>query len=355
MKPEADVLKNKIAPKSKNLLKKDFPAYYFLLLLLVLPFSCWFLYRFQEKKFNRKLKKELSQIENVSLRILVEDEYKLIKPLAFVEFNKEDTLLMQIKESINDYIEKQKQAGSITAASAYLRNLNHFQDVRINPSEVYFPGSLMKIPILITYLKISEKNPEILNRRIAFARPYSDLPIQNIRSKAIQLGTEYSVQELMEYMIAYSDNNATALLSENIEFEKIAHVFEDLQLPKPDKTKHDYGITLKDYSRFFRVLFNASYLSWDKSEFALQLLTRTDYKTGILKYIDKGIPVAHKFGERNSDGNQQLHEIGIVYLKDRPYLIGVMTKGKDLKKMEPVLSEISRIAFEGMKYRKVDE
>ena len=302
-----------------------------------------------QKECDLKLREAVDNIENVSVRILVEDEYKFIKPLAFVEFSKEDSLLTNLKDEILKYIEVQKNAGNISNASAYLRNLNHFQDARINPSEVYFPGSLMKVPIMIGYLKESEKHPEILNKQITFSKPYSNLPFQNIKTRAIEVGKTYTVKQLMEYMISNSDNNATALLSENIEFGKLAHVFEDLQLPIPDQSKPDYAITLKDYSRFFRVLFNASYLSWEKSEFALDLLTKTDYKNGIMKSIDKNLVVAHKFGERNTDGNQQLHEIGIVYLKDSPYLIGVMTKGNDLKKMEPVISEISRIAYEGIK------
>jgi beta-lactamase class A len=341
---------SKTPPKNqRSFFSIRIPILAVILIIVAAVTSIYFIDKQNKAEYQLALKNAVDKIDGVSMRILVEDEYKWIKPLAFVEFTKEDTLLKKIKADVIDYLESEKQKGDITTASAYIRNLNRHQDARINPSEVYFPGSLMKIPILITYLKLSEKNPAILSQKLTYKLPYSNLPQQNIQSIGIKLGETYSVKDLMKYMIEYSDNNATALLSENIPFEKIAHVFSDLQLPYPDQTKPDYSLTLKDYSRFFRVLFNASYLSWENSEFALDLLTKTDYKTGIMTGIDKGVTVAHKFGERNSDGIQQLHEVGIVYLKERPYLIGVMTKGNNIKKMEQVLGTVSKIVFEGMK------
>ena len=303
---------------------------------------------------DKEILSAVNKIDNVTQRLLVQDEYKLIKPLAFVEFTKEDTLLKQIKTSILNYIEEKKQEGIITAASAYLRNLNRHQDVRINPTEVYFPGSLMKIPILITYLKEAEKNPELLQHQILFSRSYGNLPVQNIKVKTIQLGQSYRISELLEYMIVFSDNNATAVLNENIEFDKIVKVFRHLQLPLPDIKQVEYGLTLKDYSRFFRVLFNATYLSWEMSEYALELLVRCNYKNGLIKYIDPHVKVAHKFGERNSDGTQQMHEVGIVYLEKKPYLIGIFTKGSSIPQLEEVIANISKIAFDGMKNGEVE-
>jgi beta-lactamase class A len=339
--------------KEKETRKSPFavkiPLYIVVLLLIILSGGYYTWCKNIEKRKDLEIIEAVNKIDNVSLRLLVDDEYELIKPLAFVEFKKEDTLLLKIKESILRYIEDKKQEGVIVSASAYLRNLNRHQDVRINPTEVYVPGSLMKIPILITYLKEAEKNPNLLQKRLVFSSNYGNLPVQNIKVKSIQPGQSYLISELLEYMIVYSDNNATAVLNEHIEFDKIVRVFRHLQLPIPDIKQAEYGLTLKDYSRFFRVLYNATYLGWEMSEYALELLVRCNYKNGLVKYIDPKIKVAHKFGERNSDGIQQMHEVGIVYLKDRVYLIGIFTKGSRIDQLEEVVANISKIAFEGMK------
>lgn len=292
--------------------------------------------------------KAVSQVDHVTMRLLVEDEFKYIKPLAYVDFKKEDSLLLSIKENIIDYINQVKSQGMASSASVYLRKSGHYQDIRINPSEIYIPGSLMKIPVLITYLKEAEKNPSVLQRRINYIVPFSGLPVQNTAVKSIEVGNSYSVAELLRYMIVYSDNNATALLNQNIEFSKIQKVFSHLQLPIPQLTSTDYSISLKEYSRFFRVLYNATYLSWEMSEYALNLLTQCEYKNGMMKYLAPGVKVAHKFGERNTQGEQQLHEVGIVYIGDKSYLIGIMTKGSNMGQLEEVVGRISKIVYDYM-------
>jgi hypothetical protein len=78
-------------------------------------------------------------------------------------------------------------------------------------------------------------------------------------------------------------------------------------------------------------------------------MVRCNYKNGLVKYIDPNVKVAHKFGERNSDGTQQMHEVGIVYLEGKEYLIGIFTKGSRIDQLEEVIANISKIAYEGMK------
>ena len=55
--------------------------------------------------------------------------------------------------------------------------------------------------------------------------------------------------------------------------------------------------------------------------------------------------MAHKFGERIIGNKIQFHEFGIVYIKNNPYLIGVMTKGASLKQLIEIVAEISRITY----------
>jgi hypothetical protein len=46
---------------------------------------------------------------------------------------------------------------------------------------------------------------------------------------------------------------------------------------------------------------------------------------------------------------RELHDCGIVYLPDNPYLLCVMTKGNDFAKMEKIIEEISRLSYERLK------
>ena len=118
-----------------------------------------------------------------------------------------------------------------------------------------------------------------------------------------------------------------------------------------DRSKIDIRnnvLTVQEYSRFFRVLFNASYLNSQLSEKALGYLAETDFKDGLLLAVPSLVQVAHKFGEY-SDGEEyskQLHECGIVYYPDHPYLLCIMTKGSSFEDTDKTISDISKTVFQ---------
>jgi hypothetical protein len=149
-------------------------------------------------------------------------------------------------------------------------------------------------------------------------------------------------------MIQYSDNDATIVLRENMNMSTYFQVYKDLNLEAPPDFG-EYFITSSDYSKFFRVLYNATYIRPDLSEFGMKLLTLSTYKNGLLTGVDPAIKVAHKFGERVIGTKSQLHEFGIVFFKGDPYLIGIMTMGSSLNLLPGIISDISKIAFDEYK------
>jgi hypothetical protein len=68
--------------------------------------------------------------------------------------------------------------------------------------------------------------------------------------------------------------------------------------PKIIDGMFDNNIRVKDYATFFRVLFNSSYLNKKNSEWVLELLSTTEFNSGIVAGLSPDIQVAHKFGER---------------------------------------------------------
>jgi beta-lactamase class A len=97
---------------------------------------------------------------------------------------------------------------------------------------------------------------------------------------------------------------------------------------------------------FIRVLYNASYLSREMSEKALDYLLASDYKDGLVAGLPPGTQVAHKFGEYEREDMNQLHDCGIVYYPRHPYILSVMTRGSDKQMMADTIAEISRLIYE---------
>ena len=45
----------------------------------------------------------------------------------------------------------------------------------------------------------------------------------------------------------------------------------------------------------------------------------------------------------------EFHEFGIVYLKNRPYLLGVMTRGQQSNELQSIVSDISKMVYDDFK------
>jgi hypothetical protein len=60
------------------------------------------------------------------------------------------------------------------------------------------------------------------------------------------------------------------------------------------------------------------------------------------------IVVSHKFGERHFEGDveiEQLHDCGIVYKPNHPYMLCIMTRGHDVRTLAPVIAQISKMVY----------
>ena len=277
--------------------------------------------------------------------------FQYIRPLLYAEPSCESVQLSQHKSEIQSLIEKNKTAGNITTASVYIREFYKAEWVSINENEKYSPGSLLKIPELITFYKMNEENPGVLNRKVVYSKPFAVDKHPTFLSKQIKLGETYTIRELLEYMIVYSDNNATMLLNNIIDQKAFKKTFTDIGLAEPDFKASQYPISADDFSIFMKELFNASYLNKEDSESCLSLLSKSDFRDGMLSGLPESCATAHKFGEGGFDNFPNFSESAIVYCGKRPYLVTIMTKGTDMKKLPKVVGEISKKVYDIMNTR----
>ena len=289
----------------------------------------------------------INSILNNNCKIGTQKGYKLIKPMLWAKPVKESQAFSALKSRLISLIESDTKQGLLTSASVYLYSFSDGDWTYINPNESFNPGSLIKVPMLMAYLLMAEKDPKIFNKKI-LCENFGYIPTQTYETHAINPGRTYTVRELLHSMIAYSDNNATNLLNKNVDIQVFRKTFTDLNIPEPDLTDRNFQISAKRYSRFLIVLYNASYLSRSASEYALQLLSECDFKQGMVKELPANIAVAHKFGEwgNNRINLHVLSESGIVYYNDKPYLLTVMTKGTDVRSLAPEISKMSKMTYD---------
>ena len=276
----------------------------------------------------------------------ISDEYHFISPLLECD-SFESKELNSFDEDVYEWASELMENGSIEGLSYYFRDLNNGVWVGLNEEEKFAPASLMKLPLMISYLKQFEENdPNLLSQSYVFNIEDDNYGKQNIvPEQTMSIGAYYTVEDLIFRMIAYSDNSALSILLRNSGFFGF-RVFDDLNIHLPkDKASEDFMST-RTYSKFFRILYNASYLNLENSEKALEILSRTQYKDGIVAGVPDDVVVAHKFGERENNGVKQLHDCGIVYHPDKPYVLCIMTRGDNTEKMSSAIATLSKYTYE---------
>ncbi|HEV8601348.1 MAG TPA: serine hydrolase [Patescibacteria group bacterium] len=294
--------------------------------------------------------KKLDDLENGISSIRENNpQYKYINSLLAIETpagNYKD--LKELETKVQDKADEAKSNQMVDSISVYYRG-SQTRWFEINPDEKYIPASLMKVPVMIAYYKQAEKNPEILDEKLTYDGKEDLNKLENVRStQSIQKGQTYTVEQLIEYMIKYSDNNAAALLTLRLDSNFFKGVLSDLGMPL-SYPEEESLVTAKMYALSFRILYNGSYLSNDYSEKALKLLTETDFKYGIDLGIE-GVSVANKFGEAwmlGDDGTvtYELHDCGLVYAKKRFFLC-IMTKGKNFNNLKTTIEDLSRLIYD---------
>jgi beta-lactamase class A len=334
----------------KFLNKKISPVYSLVILFLS---SLFFYYGLTLRDSHAEMKVATFShpvITNTTVTHYRMNNYQYTHPLLLSDMANESDDLLNLKNEIAAIIDSKKGDGEITASSVFLTRLNDGHWMNLNGGEQFHPGSLIKVPIMMTYLREAEKNPGLLDRKLSIP-PNTKVPSQTFNDKTIIPGKSYTVRELLYFMIAQSDNNATLLINQNVNVDEFKHLFTSAGIAEPDVHSSDYNITAAEYSKFLCILYNASYLNNEDADFALSLLAQSSFKDGIMSGLPQGMKVCHKFGEWGqpvAGSLHELHESGIIYFDSNPVLVTIMTKGREVKPLPGVISDITKLVYSRM-------
>lgn len=276
------------------------------------------------------------------------------------EYTLDKSAFFRLQTVLNEYIYEQKELENASAISLFIRDLNNGPTLGIDEQEHYSPASLLKLPLLLTYLSLKEEyGPDIFERVLTYTPPADEAGQLIAPEHIIEANTPYTVEEMLRRMMIYSDNRAYLALLDYLhqlfpDRDRLLETYIDLGIVDP-KDLLDQTITTKLYSSIFTQLFHASYLrERSNSEWALQLMTESTFEDGLRAGVPDLVEVADKFGERYGfeDGFKQLHDCGIVYFPDNPYLLCVMTRGQDIEKLKTVIAGISSLVYQEFEARK---
>ena len=268
---------------------------------------------------------------------------------------------INLERKISSYIDSEVAAGKVVEGSVYFRDLHNGPTMGINEDADFSPASLLKLPVLIAYLDKAQQNPDLLKKEIIYPKPIERYGQVLPPDQTIRENQPYTIEELLRKMVSYSDNASyhvlmsyMSQLQPNEDLLKLT--YQNLGIVDPESSL-DEVVTVKSYSSIFRLLYNSSILSDEMSEKALAMLAENNFEKGLQKGLPSNIRVADKFGERQSEGKdeKQLHDCGIVYYPENPYLLCVMTKGTDMESLALAIANISKMVYEEVDSRKIEK
>lgn len=264
----------------------------------------------------------------------------------------------ETRNEILKFIDTEKRKGNVKEVAVYFRDLERGPVMGINEIIEFAPASLLKLPLAFVFMGVAEVEPRLLTHRVRFTGTTS---VSQQRIPPIETAlpdTDHEIESLLRMMLTYSDNASYEVLENYLAKapERGAlryETFQELGLIDP-KDRVEATITVRGYASLFRILYNASYLNSETSEKVLSWLAASSYTRGLVAGVPEGIQVAHKFGERMyPDGMKELHDCGIVYFPENPYLMCIMTRGYEWNALESVVSAISRMMYEEVDSRRL--
>ena len=191
--------------------------------------------------------------------------FKFINPDLFCNYSQvvEKNSYIKLKHELSAFIQDKKDDNTVSDVSIYFRDLDNGPTLGINEQTLFSPASLLKMPLMLTFYNLAnDEGSDVLNKKIKVLPNNSKL-IQMVKPKEdAEIGKEYTVSQLIEYMIKHSDNNSYYALLDYLyvlhpERDLLSDTFVDLGIVDP-KSIVDNTISVKSYGSIFTQLYNSS-------------------------------------------------------------------------------------------------
>lgn len=276
--------------------------------------------------------------------------YSFVNPLLFCgdQNNVSNATANDLKSLLDAAMNTLQASGKLTDGSVYFRDLKNGPWASVNSGFKAPPASLLKVPLAMSIYKHAELKPGFLDTQLVASQPITLNQREHFKSGThLVQGNSYSIHDLIGFMLSDSDNDSMSLLGSTLDAKEMEDSLITMGVSVPDGDGTSYQIDTKTFSSFFRVLYNASYLTASDSEQLLKILSTSTFRDGIVAGVPEGTQVSHKFGERYADdGTAFLSDCGIVYKENQPYALCIMTKGNNADNLAESIKTFSKIVYD---------
>ncbi|CAK7077817.1 serine hydrolase [Tissierella carlieri] len=216
-----------------------------------------------------------------------------------------------------------------------------------------FPSaSIIKILIMAEALERVEKGEFDLEQKIK-VRECDRVEYSLVSELKLE---EYPLIDLITLMIILSDNTATNILIELLGYERINGMAKKIGCNdtilrrkmmdfEAAKEGRENMTSPMDIAILMEKIYNKAIISPEMCELMIHILSRQKHRNMLPRYILDEVVIAHKTGELSGLN----HDIGIFYLENIHYLIGIFTTdGKDDLVGKRTIGKISKLVYDNL-------
>lgn len=217
-------------------------------------------------------------------------------------------------------------------------------------------ASIIKVPIMLAVLNEIRKGRISFNDKILVKN-------QDILddSEVFENGeNNYSIYELINWMIIKSDNTATNVIIKTITMEKINNYITNvlntkstyLQRYMLDENAIKNGFnnytSQMDMLNIFTKLFNREILNTELCDIAIKILNNQRCQNQVMRYIYDPVEYAHKTGSLDYLN----HDVGVMKIKNKQFYIGISVYNSNNKKgNKQLIGNLGRMTYEYLKIK----
>ncbi|KKQ59204.1 MAG: Beta-lactamase class A-like protein [Parcubacteria group bacterium GW2011_GWD1_38_16] len=294
------------------------------LVIILIVANGWFSYFYIKNR----------DVDDVDSAVSENNKYNLLNPARKL-VEQEDLIInfQPLRDYLNDKYEAEQNV------SIYFEYLPTGASIALNKDAEFYPASLLKVPVVMVVAKKIEKGEWKWTNELVLMSPDKDEHFGDLYKE--KTGATFAIEELVRRSLSDSDNTAHFILIRNLEIEEISDVYNHMGLEHFLSTEGK--ISAKQYSVLLRSLYNASYVSENNSQKLLSYLSQSEFNDFLQGGLPTDVVFAHKIGI--ADDTITYIDSGIVYAKNRPYLLTVMVQSKEKTMAKDVMKNISERVY----------
>lgn len=264
----------------------------------------------------------------------------------------EPEMLPELEDEVREVIER--RSGADMRSGVLFQRLNDGVGFSIGDEQKFVPASLLKLPVAFAILVLDAQQAGTLEQELPYTVEQAGgcvvLSQNEVSASGLELGQRYTVESMLRAVIVHSDNLSYCILIDHMNAQSdrralMQRTFRELGIQDPESLNHE-DASVREYAGLFRLLYNTAYLDATGSAKLLAWLSESSYDKGIGAGVPSSVRIANKFAERvTSEETRYLHDCGVVYVGGDPYLLCVMTKGRDFAALREIIAGVSSAVY----------